>query len=139
MSQENVETVRRVYAGWQQGDFKAPLEVFERNVALVIDDEIPEGGVFVGLDGVRAYTRQFLEPWESLTISAETLTEVGDSVLARATQKGVGRGSGLPTSITYFQAWTFRGGKVIRLETILREPAALEAVGLREEDLKPAE
>ncbi len=34
--------------------------------------------------------------------------------------------------ISYFHLWTFRGGNVIRLEVILREEDALEAVGLSE-------
>jgi ketosteroid isomerase-like protein len=45
-------------------------------------------------------------------------------------QRGVGAGSGVSTEMHYFQLWTFRGGKVIRLEVIADEAEALEAVGL---------
>jgi ketosteroid isomerase-like protein len=130
MSRESVDLVQAIYEGWARGDFTVGLSALERNVTLVIDDGIPDGGVFVGLDGVRNYMRRFLDSWESLTIAADSIQDVGDSVLVSVRQEGVGRASGLPTGQTYFQAWTFRGGKVIRLETILREDAALEAVGL---------
>ena len=132
MSQENIDALRRVYEGWERGDFTVSEPLFEENVTLVIDPEIPDGGVFVGREGVRAYMKRFLDAWESLTIAAESFKDAGDTVLVDTTQTGTGHGSGVPIEMHLFQLWTFRGGKVIRLETILREAAALEAVGLRE-------
>jgi ketosteroid isomerase-like protein len=132
MSQENVEIVRRIYASWEAGDFTVGLSTFERNVTLVIDPATLDGGVFVGAEGVRRYMMRFLQAWESLTIAAESFKDVGDSVLVEVKQKGIGQDSGVPVDTNYFQLWTFRGGKVIRLETILREADALEAAGLRE-------
>lgn len=66
-----------------------------------------------------------------MTISAEDLREVGDSVLATVVQRGVGRESGVtPTEFRYFHVWTFRGGKVIRLEILGNREDALEVLGL---------
>jgi ketosteroid isomerase-like protein len=132
MSQENVETLRRIYASWEAGDFTVGLSNFERNVTLVIDRATLDGGVFVGADGVRRYMTSFLQAWESLTISAESFKDVGDTVLVEVKQTGIGQDSRVPVDHNYFQLWTFRGGKVIRLETIMREAEALEAAGLRE-------
>jgi len=133
MSQENVDTVARVYEGWERGDFTASVSLLEGNVTLVIDPGIPDGGgVFVGREGVRTYMTRFLAAWDSLTIAAESLKDVGDTVLVKVKQSGTGRGSGVPVDISFFQLWTFRGGNVIRLETILREEDALDAVGLSE-------
>ena len=72
----------------------------------------------------------FLDAWDSLTIAAESFEDAGESVLVKVRQTGVGRGSGAPAETFYFQVWTFRGGKVIRLDTILSESEALEAAGL---------
>ena len=132
MSQDNVETLRRIYASWEAGDFTVGLSTFERNVTLVIDRATLDGGVFVGADGVRRYMTSFLQAWESLTISAESFKDVGDTVLVEVKQTGIGQDSRVPVDHKYFQLWTFRGGKVIRLETIMREADALEAAGLRE-------
>jgi hypothetical protein len=44
----------------------------------------------------------------------------------------VGAASGVPTEIQYFTVWTFRGRKVIRLESFPERAEALEAVALRE-------
>jgi ketosteroid isomerase-like protein len=132
MSQENVETLRRIYASWEGGDFTLGLSTFERNVTLVIDPATLDGGVFVGVEGVRRYMTRFLDAWESLTIAAESFKDVGDTVVVEVKQTGIGQDSRVPVDTTYFQLWTFRGDRVIRLETILSEAEALEAAGLRE-------
>jgi ketosteroid isomerase-like protein len=72
----------------------------------------------------------FLEAWESLAIAAESLTEVGDTVLVKVRQTAIGKDSGAPAAFEYFQLWTFRGDRVIRLESVMHEARALEAVGL---------
>ena len=47
-------------------------------------------------------------------------------------QRGVGRTSGVPTEMRYFTLWSFRGRKVIHLESFRERAAALEAAGLSE-------
>ena len=132
MSQENVEIVRQVYAGWEHGDFSVGLPLLDHNVILVVDTAILDGGVFVGLDGVREYMTRFLSAWELLAIAGRSFQQAGDTVLVQVEQAGIGSGSGVRATLTYFQLWTFRGPKVVRLETILDEAEALEAAGLRE-------
>jgi ketosteroid isomerase-like protein len=74
--------------------------------------------------------RSFLEPWEALTIEGNQFRGTGDSVLVAVVQRGVGRLSGAKAELAYYQLWTLRGGKVIRIEVILDEKGALEAAGL---------
>jgi ketosteroid isomerase-like protein len=131
MSQANVEALRRVYEGWERGDFTTSESLMEKNIVLVVTPSFPTEGVWVGLDGVKKHTAQVLDAWESLTMAAESYTEAGDTVLVRVLQRGVGAGSGVSTEMRYFQVWSFRGGKAIRLEVIADEAEALEAVGLR--------
>ncbi len=47
-------------------------------------------------------------------------------------QRGVGSGSGAPTEFRYFHVWSFRGRKVIRLESVRERSEAFEVVGLGE-------
>jgi ketosteroid isomerase-like protein len=132
MSEENLETLAQIYEGWKRGDFTVGVDVLEQNATLVIDPGIPDGGVYVGREGVRTYMTRFLEAWESLTIAAKSFKDAGDTVLVEVKQTGIGHDSHAPVNQTYFQLWTFRGGMVVRLETILGEAEALEAAGLRE-------
>ena len=125
----NVEALRAVYAGYEQGDFRASLPLLHETLTLTVDPEIPDGGTYEGTDGVRAYMSRFLEPWESLTISAESYEDAGNRVLVKVHQAGIGRGSGVPVTLDYFQLWTFSGDKVVRLEVIMSEERAREALG----------
>jgi len=132
MSQENVEAIRRIYDGWAGGDFEASVDVLDPHVVLVMSPEFPDSGTYLGLEGVAEYTRGFLEPWSRITIEGEEFAAAGDSVIVAVRQAGTGTGSGAATEFRYFHVWSFRGAKVIRLETFRDRAAAFEAAGLSE-------
>lgn len=132
MSRENVEAVRDVYRRWSRGDFPASLDVLDPLVSFVVGPGFPDAGTYVGLDRVAEYTRGFLEPWSRITIEAEHVTDAGDSVVVAVRQRGVGGASGAVTEFRYFQVWSFRGRKVIRLENFRERDEALQAAGLSE-------
>jgi ketosteroid isomerase-like protein len=134
MSKENVEIVQRIYEGWATGDFRAGGDELDEHVVFVIRPDFPEFGVFLGLVGIETYMRRLLEQWERLTVEAEHIQAVGDTVLVRVVQHGKGRVSGIEGDNRYFQLFTFRGQKIVRMESIMDEAEALEAVGLSEQD-----
>ena len=132
MSEDNVESVRRIFEGWATGDLRAGAEYFDEHVVFVVRSDFAEPGVALGADGVREFMHRFLENWERTTFEAEHIEAVGDTVLVRLVQRGTGTASGVQTELRYFQLFTFRGGKIVRQETVMHEHEALEAVGLRE-------
>jgi ketosteroid isomerase-like protein len=134
MSQENVELVRRIYDAWAIGNFRAGFDELDQHVVFVVSPEFPTFGVFLGRDGVRNYMWDFLEQWERMTIEAKHIEGVGDTVLARVVQHGKGRASGVEVAVEHFMLFTFRGRKIVRIESIISEGEALEAVGLPEQD-----
>jgi ketosteroid isomerase-like protein len=129
MSGENVEFVRGVYAEWRHGNFQAGVDRYDSDAVLVQHPGFPEAGTYEGLAGFAAYMHTFLDAWEKVTIEVVELTEVGDSIVAEVAQRGIGKGSGAATDFGYFQVWTFRDGKVVRLEVIRDREAAFEAAG----------
>jgi ketosteroid isomerase-like protein len=130
MSQENVEIVRGIYDGWSAGNFVVGADHLDDHAVFVVRSDFPEWGVFHGPDGVKQYMRRFLEQWERLTVEAKDLSAVGDTVLARIVQHGKGRVSGIEGEDHYFMLFTFRGAKLLRIETVRHEADALKAVGL---------
>ena len=132
MSRENVEAVSRIFDGWATGDLHAGAEYFDEHVVFVVRPDFPEPGVFLGAEGVREYMHRFLENWERTTFEAEHIEAVGDTVVVRLVQRGTGAASGAQADLRFFQLFTFRGGKIVRQESVLGEREALEAVGLRE-------
>ena len=132
MSPENLEAVRSVYERFGKGDFRASLDVVDPLVLFVLNPGFPESGTYLGLAELAEYTRGFLEPWTEITIEAEDLADAGDSVVATVMQRGIGSESGAATEFRYFQVWTFRGHRVVRLENFRERSDALEAAGLSE-------
>ncbi len=56
---------------------------------------------------------------------------MGDIVLADALQHGEGKASRIEMEQEFFMLFTFRKGKIVRIESILERGEALEAAGLR--------
>jgi ketosteroid isomerase-like protein len=129
MSRANAEAVGRVYDRWREGDFRTS-DVFDPDVVFVLRPEFPDAGAYHGVAEVAAYTRGFLEPWTHIAIEAEEITDAGDTVIAAVRQHGVGDESGAATEFRYFQVWSFRGPRVIRLENVRTRAEALEAAGM---------
>jgi ketosteroid isomerase-like protein len=130
MSRDKVATIRALYDRWSVGDFTASVDLFDPQVVFVIPPGFPDSGTYVGNDEIAAYTRGFLEPWTRITINSEELVPAGDSVLATVLQRGVGDASGAATEFRYYQLWSLRGDKVIRLENFRDREEAREAAGL---------
>jgi ketosteroid isomerase-like protein len=130
VSGDRLETVRSVYEGWGKGDFTANSNLLDSDVLFVLPPGFPETGTYLGKEELAAYTRGFLEPWTHITIVAEELVPAGDSVFAAVLQSGTGDSSGAATELRYFQVWSFRGEKVIRLENFRDRGEALDAAGL---------
>jgi len=137
MSQEHVNTVRGVYEGFARGDFSASLGLYDPDLVFIHHREPTEqtvwgndlAGTYHGLSGLGEYMRNLLEVWSELTIEAEELVEVGDTVLATIAMRAVGRTAGASGKIRFFHVWTFRGPKVIRLDVMPEREQALAAVG----------
>jgi len=127
----NVEIARRILEGWASGDFAAGVAALAPHAVLVVSPDFAEWGVFVGEDQIREYTLRFMEQYEQpVTIEPTGFREAGDTVLANVVQRGTGRASGLELTLDYFVLITFRGGRIVRMESILDESEALDAAGL---------
>jgi ketosteroid isomerase-like protein len=133
MSEEIVAAVRRIYERWGDGDFSSGFELYDPYVVLVLRPEFPESGPHYGRDGIRTYMREdFLQDFAGATITGEEFLDAGDTVVVRVDQRATGPKSGAPVRMRYYQVWTFRGGSVIRIESIMERRDALEAAGLAE-------
>lgn len=126
MPADEIETLAGIYAGWERGDFTVGPAAFDPDAVLIMDPELPDAGTYAGLEGIREYTRRFLEAWQHLTIAAETYEQAGDKVLVQVRQTGVGADSGIPIGFRYFHLWTLREGVVTRLESVKEEARARE-------------
>lgn len=75
---------------------------------------------------------RFLENWKTYAVQARDLRATADTVVADAVQPGEGKTSGIEMEQQFFRLFSFRGGKIVRIESILNRDEALEAGGLSE-------
>jgi ketosteroid isomerase-like protein len=130
MSVENVETLRRIYEGWAQGDFLEEGPLFDPYMVAVFPD--PEPRPQYGLEAVRRYMRQFLGSFESMRFEPKRFRKGDGSVIVDVRRSGVGKHSGLALEDEAFHVVTFRGRQIIRIDVFTDEDDALEAAGLSE-------
>ncbi len=60
--------------------------------------------------------------FQELWIEALEVEAIGERVLVRVRQRGRFRTSGIDVDVTYFQLWTFSGGRAVRFQVF--EPGA---------------
>ncbi len=130
MSQENVETVRRMHEAFNRRDFDAAAEFAHPDLAFVPPGDQP---AYRGVESFRrwmepdAFSEQVLEPLEFL-IS-------GNKILVKQHSTARGSVSGLELEFDLWTVWTFdEAGLVTRIETYLEreESRARDAAGLSE-------
>lgn len=86
---------------------------------------IPDMGVYRGREGVREFFREFREPFEAYWAHAEEFMDAGDRVIVRVRQGGRGQGSGVDIEMpSYWQVYTLRDGKAVRVEITRTEEDA---------------
>jgi ketosteroid isomerase-like protein len=138
MSRENVETIRRMYERWLQGDASL-FDAFDQEIELHPDpaaDWVGVNDVYGGHDGVRRYVALVYEAFEDYRPEVEDFLDAGDKVVTLAIEHGRGRGSGARVEARRTaHVWTMRANKAIRLDLYLDRAEALKAAGLCEEGM----
>ena len=86
----------------------------------------------VGLEGLSRGLKNWLEPFDHVTMRAERIVEAGDQVVIIAAWRGRGKASGVDAEWRFGAVWTLRDARVIRVVSYPDPAKALEAVGLRE-------
>jgi len=135
MSQENVEIVRGAHAEFERGNFWLP-EIFDPSVRVVW---LPVAGgeqETVGLNGMARMMKDWMQSWEQVTTVAERIIDAGDQVVIIAEWRGCGKASGVFTKWRYGAVWTLRDRKVTSIVSYTEPTAALESVGLAEQDAR---
>jgi ketosteroid isomerase-like protein len=125
----NAERVRAVYAEWASGNLRAGTEFFARDISF---EPMPDDGRPVkGVEATADYMREFLSQWVDFRIEAEQIDELGDGIIVTERQTATGRSSGMDIDQTFYAAWVFEDGVVVRLRWEMDRESLLEAVGLR--------
>jgi ketosteroid isomerase-like protein len=138
MAQENVEIVRRLFDAVARRDSATVLSLYDQDVEWEGSrhrwSEILGGTpCWRGHDGLRRWSREYYETWESLEDSIEEVIDAGEDVVVIVSTRGRGRASGVAVEWLHHAAvWTVRDGRIVRVVWFPTREEALESVGPRE-------
>jgi ketosteroid isomerase-like protein len=124
MSQEHVEIVRKFLAV----DVDEALTYADPGIVWNPVEESPEQGH----DAVRASLVRWKSAWHDYELIPEAFADMGDHVLATVQVRARGRGSGIEVGARFYDVYTLRGRKIVRMDQFTDHSEALEAVGLSE-------
>ena len=136
MSQENVETVRAVFAAWNAGDMEALLADVHPELVYHPRADEPDPSPHVGRDAFERLVRGFVDSFSEVTLEVLELIDVGDHVIASTVLHVVLHGqesaSGAGVRDTYVFVYKLRDGLAVEAWEYRTKEEALEAVGLSE-------
>src|SRR3954463_2487418 len=130
MSQENVESSRRVWDRFLAGDTPGSLAFLDAEVEVHDVPELPGASVYHGHAGYLEQIAKFREAFEQIDYRVLEHVDCGENVVTLVEATGTGTGSGVEGTVTYAQVETWRDGKVMSIRYFTSKEAALEAAGL---------
>jgi len=130
MSRENVAVLRRAYEASSQGDREAFFGMFAPEIVWDLSrSSFPDAAVYHGIDGVREWFDGLDDAFEDLYYEIEEITDLGPGqVLVVTRTQGHGQFTKIGVDYRFATVWTFRGGKVVRMDRFNDRAEALEAV-----------
>jgi ketosteroid isomerase-like protein len=135
MSQENVEIVRRFLEAYNRRDLEGMIEL--------MDPTFEFRSHFVGIESVHrasegfpdTYFQMLDDAYDHFEVVLSEYIDAGAAVLTVGRAEWRGKTSGVEGETPVLPAFWLRAGRVFRAETFTDRPAALDAVGLSEQDV----
>ena len=136
MSQEDVETIREMFAIFNDRGVRAATAAFGHLLApdfgLEEATDFPDPGAYTGKEAFIANLAKLEESFEELRLEPLDVVDLGEKVVVEVSMSGRGRGSSAPVEMTFAQLWSLRDGKAVSLRDYATKAEALEAVRLSE-------
>jgi ketosteroid isomerase-like protein len=121
MSEENVEIVRRF------------LDLGVDEALAYADPDIVwnpiEESSARGHEAVRASLARWKGEWDEYALTIEGFADMGDRIVATVCLRGRGRVSGVEVDARFYDVFTLRDRKIVRMDQFRDQSEALEAAG----------
>jgi ketosteroid isomerase-like protein len=127
---ENIALVRRFVDAFNARDLESMRPFYDPDVELVEWPNAPGAATYHGIEGMLQAVEGWFEVWEWMQVEIAEIFEAGDYVLVFLDQRAKGKGSEVEVEIKSFNTYTFRDGKVSRIQLFTEREPALEAAGL---------
>jgi ketosteroid isomerase-like protein len=121
VSQSNVEIVR----SFLSLDVDEALPYADPGIVWNPIEELPTQGH----EAVRASLAHWKADWDDYKVMPEEFVDRGDHVIVTVRLRGRGRGSGVEIDARFYDVYTLRDGKIVRMDQFTELSEALDAVG----------
>jgi SnoaL-like protein len=113
-------------------DFAISRDLIHPDFAFYIQEDLPNGGEWKGVDGFREMSRLWLEAWSEFTVKPLQSSEGPEGqVLLEVEQHAVGRGTGLEFDTPgFFYVIIWRDEKVAEMHLLNDRERATELAGV---------
>jgi ketosteroid isomerase-like protein len=88
------------------------------------------GTTYSGIDGFREMWIDWLEPWATYRVQVDEMIEVGDGVAVLVRDRARRHGMDVEVELISGSVWTFRDGKIARVEFYANREELRRATGL---------
>ena len=120
MSQQSVEIVRRFLCA----DVDEALTYADPEIVWNPIEELPTRGH----SAVRASLARWKAEWDDYKVLPEEYEDRGDHVVVTVRLRGRGRSSGIEIDARFYDLYTLRDGRIVRMDQFTERSQALEAV-----------
>jgi len=119
------------------------VEIVRRFLAVEIDEALTyadprivwnpvEESSAQGHEAVRASLVRWKSEWDDYELIPEEFADMGDRVIVTVRLRGRGRVSGIEVDARFYDVFTLRDRKIVRMDQFTEPSEALEAAGLGE-------
>jgi ketosteroid isomerase-like protein len=133
VTSENARVIHEFVEAFNRRDFDWLVSTLDPNVELHEWPAAPGARTYHGHEGARQAVDSWFEAWEWMRAEVKDIIELDDRVLVMAHQRAKGKGSAIEVEVDTFNVYTFRDGKVIRIELFTERDPALAAAGLTQD------
>lgn len=113
-----LEVVKNVYNFVEEKNTHAYFALLSPHVECYQTEELPWGGSYQGLDGIKAFLSKLFSRIES-SVDIAHYIEAGDKIVAVGTTSGTAKHTGKPFRCDLVHIWTVRDGKIARFEVYI--------------------
>ena len=131
MSAGNRQRLERILEELFAGRSLGP-DLLDDEAEWVNPPDAVEGGTRRGFDAFNDAIASVFAAWDAGHVDADRVIEDGDMVVALGALRGHIRGPGMAVEAQHGQIWTFRDGRVIRMQWCNTHTEALQIAGVRE-------
>lgn len=131
-----VDMVRASFVAFDAGDFEAIAEMAHPDVEVHDWPEAADPQVYRGPSAIQDAREEWSKAWESVRAEPIDFVEAGERVLVVLRTIARGKGSSIDVAMETFGVYTFRDGRISKLQYFTDRESALDAAGMTEDQLR---